>query len=198
MKVFRRLLAILGFCALSTGVMAEDGYQLVNKASTSTEPEVIEFFSYNCPHCSSLDPEVAAWLETKPAGIKFRRVPVVFHDGWDVTAKAYYIAEQLNVLDKTHNRIFHAIHAENKSLNKLDEIKPYFLEAGVSAMQFDKLAYADFNLDSKIQAGMVAMQKYGVRSVPSFVVNDRYYVDGKTAGDSKKLFQLLSTLPLKK
>lgn len=199
MKLFRRVLAVLGLSVLSWGAMADDGYQLVNKSSTSTEPEVIEFFSYNCPHCNSLDPEVAAWLETKPAGIKFRRVPVVFHEGWDVTAKAYYIAEELKVLDKVHTRVFHALHAENKSLSKLDELKPIFLDAGVSAPVFDKAAYADFNLDSKIQAGMIAMQKYGVRSVPSFVVNDRYYIDGKTTGgDSKKMFELLSTLPLKK
>lgn len=198
LKLFYRVLAIASLCLASVVALADDGYTLVNKASTSTEPEVIEFFSYNCPHCNSLDPEVAVWLESKPAAIKFRRIPVVFHDGWDVTAKAYYIAEDLKVVDKIHTRIFHYLHAEGKTLTKVEDLKPLFAEVGISAMQFDKAAYADFSLDSRIQAGMVAMQKYQVQSVPSFIVNDRYYVDGKTAGDNKKQFEILSSLPLKK
>ena len=61
--------------------------------------EVLEFFWYGCPHCYQAEAEVNAWLEDKPEGVTFTRVPATVNRGWVLMAQAYYTAEQLDVLD---------------------------------------------------------------------------------------------------
>ena len=40
--------------------------------------EVLEFFSYACPHCSAFEPTLEAWEKQVPPEVAFRRVPVPF------------------------------------------------------------------------------------------------------------------------
>lgn len=40
--------------------------------------EVMEFFSYGCPHCADLHPLLKAWAKQLPADVVLRRVPVSF------------------------------------------------------------------------------------------------------------------------
>ena len=37
--------------------------------------EVLEFFSYACPHCSSFEPMLETWAKQLPADVSLRRVP---------------------------------------------------------------------------------------------------------------------------
>ena len=63
--------------------------------------EVLEFFSYGCPHCRDLDPELVAWQKTIPADVEFRRVPVDYgREQWAVLAKAYYTYSSFGVTSK--------------------------------------------------------------------------------------------------
>ena len=57
--------------------------------------EVIEFFSYGCPHCSDLEPYLQNWFKTAPADVQFRRVPVMFQERGRVLAKIYYTLDAL-------------------------------------------------------------------------------------------------------
>src|SRR6187455_872762 len=57
---------------------------------TGKKIEVIEFFSYGCPHCAELEPHLDAWLAKLPQDVAFRRVPVMFQQRWTPLAKIYY------------------------------------------------------------------------------------------------------------
>ena len=48
--------------------------------------EVLEFFSYGCPHCADLEPILENWLKTLPPDVQFRRVPVLFQPRWNCTS----------------------------------------------------------------------------------------------------------------
>ena len=72
--------------------------------------ELIEFFSYACPHCHSLSGPLAAWLKRKPADVEFKRVPAVFNDIWLQYARVYYTLEALGLVDKLHHEVFAAVH----------------------------------------------------------------------------------------
>ena len=53
--------------------------------------EVIEFFSYGCPHCEAFYPLVSAWAAKLPHDVVFKRVPVSFNrPAWIALARAYY------------------------------------------------------------------------------------------------------------
>ena len=63
---------------------ADQGYVTLPAAQPSDsvgKTEVLEFFSYSCPHCAILEPKVEAWSKTLPDNVVLRRVPVAFNAG---------------------------------------------------------------------------------------------------------------------
>ena len=107
-------------------------YVLLSNPSPPATPgkvEVIEFFSYTCPHCYNLEPAAREWLKRKPDQVAFVRIAVSFSANWEPSARAYYAAEALGVLDKIHPRLFEAIH-QNPRMN-LDELAAFFATQGV-------------------------------------------------------------------
>ncbi len=61
--------------------------------------EVVEFFSYGCPHCNDFHPLISKWASKLPADVSFRRVPVSFGRAqWANIGKLYYAAEAIGEL----------------------------------------------------------------------------------------------------
>src|SRR5678815_4440937 len=83
---------------------------------TGKKIEVIEFFSYGCPHCAELEPHLDAWLAKLPPDVAFRRVPVMFQQRWMPLAKIYYTLEALGVESKLSPDVFKALHGQNVAL----------------------------------------------------------------------------------
>src|SRR5271154_4204868 len=80
------MLAMLTFSAANAIDMAE-GKQYtriknVQPPEKGKKIEVIEFFSYGCPHCNDLEPFLQDWMKKIPADVQFVRVPVMFQDRW--------------------------------------------------------------------------------------------------------------------
>ena len=91
----RSMLALLATAMLVSGTA---GAQLVEGKNyariTNPQPvetgkkiEVIEFFSYGCPHCAALEPYLDTWREKLPADVAFRSVPAMFEQRRDPLAK---------------------------------------------------------------------------------------------------------------
>src|SRR5262249_53556299 len=78
--------------------------------------EVIEFFSYGCPHSAELEPYLDTWLGKLPPDVQFRRVPVFFQDRWVNLGKVYYTLDAMGDEQKLSPDVFKAIHAQNVSL----------------------------------------------------------------------------------
>ena len=79
--------------------------------------EVIEFFSYNCPHCAAFEPQLEAWVKKLPPHVAFRRVPVPFV-GNDTEAKQrlYYTLEAMGKVDEFQPKVFDAIHKQRQPI----------------------------------------------------------------------------------
>ena len=80
--------------------------------TTKDKVEILEFFWYGCPHCYHIEEPLNNRLKTKADYIEFKQVPAVFYQthGWAIGAKAYYIADALDMLDTTHTSLFNAVH----------------------------------------------------------------------------------------
>ena len=143
--------------------------------ATPGKIEVLEFFSYTCPHCYDLDPTVREWLKHKPENVTFTRIAVAFGANWEPSARAYYAAEELGVLDKVHQPLFDAIHRERRKLSTEDELAAFFAEFGVDQAAFHK-AYTSFQTETQLRRGNQLAQRFGVRGVPTVIVNGQYEV----------------------
>jgi len=70
--------------------------------------EVIEFFSYACPHCSAFEPAVEAWAKKVPADVAFLRVPVPFLQNFENLMRTYYTLESMGLVDTMQRKVFTA------------------------------------------------------------------------------------------
>jgi protein dithiol oxidoreductase (disulfide-forming) len=155
--------------------------------------EVVELFWYGCPHCFKFEPAIDAWLKEKADYIEFVRVPAVFAKNWEVHARAYYVAEQLGVLDKTHGALFHALHILKRKIFSEDELAAFFAEHGVTESAFRE-AFNSFDVDSKSRAAISLTRKYGITGVPAVIVNGKYRSSARRTDTYEKLMELVDTL----
>ncbi len=166
-----------------------------NLAPDATEqPTVIEFFSYGCPACYRLEPDMKKWVAGKPANVHFQRIPVTFQPGWNEYAKAYYIAESLGILNKITPAMFNAIHVKHDNLAQTTALAKLFAQYGVSQTQFNAIFQQSPALTLAIANGDKLMQLYGINAVPTIIVNNHYVTSAVMTGDSTKLFQVIDYL----
>lgn len=155
---------------------------------------VYEFFGYKCPHCSSFQTYVKPWHEKLPKHVKLVRVPVVFQPGWDILAKAYYTAETMGIIDKTHQPLFDAIHKQRKQFRSIENIADWFAD-NFSVDRDAFLATANsFMIDSKIRQSNNMMRKMNVTSTPQLVINGKYKPNVKTLGSIPATLDLATYL----
>jgi thiol:disulfide interchange protein DsbA len=181
----RHWLLILLACAFPFAVHAADppfqegkDYVRLPTPIPTAKPgqiEVVEMFSYTCPHCRSLEPAVNEWLARKPDNVTFVQVAVALGSSWEPTARAYYAAQSLGVLEKIHKPLFDAIHQEKRRLNNVDALAVFFVEQGVDEQAF-RNAYSSFQTETQLRRGNQLAQRYGVRGVPAIIVNGKYDV----------------------
>ncbi|WP_024871861.1 thiol:disulfide interchange protein DsbA/DsbL [Tolumonas lignilytica] len=155
-------------------------YEVIRQTSTP-KPEVMEFFSYFCPHCYQFEPIMAELRKQLPADVTFKRTPVAFlgKEMGPELQRAYAVADLLKVEDKVTPLFFNLIHAERQPPQNRADVRAVFVKAGVDGKDFDGA------IDSFAVNGMVAQYdrntgSMNIRAVPSTVVNGKYLV--KTEG----------------
>ena len=151
--------------------------------------EVVEVFSYGCPHCFEFEPSIEAWVAKQPSDVQFRRLPAVFRKEWEILAQAYYAAEVLGVVNKVNMPIFEAVHL--KGLNPSDPavLASVFKEsAGVDGEEFLKVLNS-FGVRSKVLQADAQGRMYRLAGVPTLIVAGKYTVYGQnnTGGNVDRL-----------
>jgi len=155
--------------------------------------EVLELFWYGCPHCYHLEPQLAAWRETKPDDVEFVRMPAVLGPDWELLARAYYTMELLGVEEPVHKALFEHIHKQRKPIRTVADVKAVFVEHGVSEQDFDR-TFQSFAVITKTNRARQARALYGLTGVPVLVVNGKYLTSAQMAGGNKEMLQVVDFL----
>jgi len=174
-------------------------YRLVEKpvrAEAGNDVEVIEFFWYGCPHCFHLEPEIARWLEHKPAGVTFRRIPAAASPRWVPHAKAFYAAEPLGVLDKLHEPLFKALHEQGRKIFTDDQIIAFAGEQGIDEDAF-RAAYNSFPVDMQVRKSAELVERYNIDGVPAIVIDGKYVTSATQTGSTARMFDVIDYLAAK-
>jgi protein dithiol oxidoreductase (disulfide-forming) len=161
--------------------------------TTGAQIEVLEVFSYACSHCAHFEPTLAAWKTTMPKNAKLIYMPAVFQPSWVPYARAFYAAQQLGVLEKSHARMFKALFEEQKQFANIDEIAAWYAQFGVSAKAFTD-AFTNAGMEAKLQRVVDLTPKYGVEGTPTMIVDGKYKFDVTMAGGPDKVGPLLNFL----
>ncbi len=184
MKLF--LLSVIGLFAAAVQAQPEpfqEGVHYVRLAEPvrprdPTKIEVVEVFQYGCTHCYRFEPLVKAWAKTVASDVDFYQLPVIWNATGQLHAQAFYAAQALGVLSKTHEAMFAAIHDQNNMLNSKEKIQQIFVNAGVNAEQFNK-AFDAFGVTSQINQAKARALSYKIEGTPELIVAGKYRISGR-------------------
>ncbi|GGF69212.1 thiol:disulfide interchange protein DsbA/DsbL [Alteromonas lipolytica] len=170
----------------------------------SDSPQVVEFFSYWCPHCYRTEPFVADLKKSLDKGVKFEKVHVNFmayasQQVQDEVTTGMLIAKALKQEDKLGGAIFNYIHKQRATITGLKDVRNIFIINGVEPEQFDKLAKS-FGVKSMLRKNNKTVEDYRreVRSVPTFIVNGKYKVQFTRDTTPTERLELINYLAAKR
>jgi protein dithiol oxidoreductase (disulfide-forming) len=151
--------------------------------------EVIEFYSYGCPHCRDLEEHLGPWIKKVPENVSFKRVPVAFQQQWVNLGKIYYTLEALG-RDDLSVKVFQAIHGAGL---KLAEEKVFFDWAKSNGLDENKVKemWNSFSINSKMNRARTLASNYQVDSVPMLFVDGKYKVQGRQHKDVPPMLDFL-------
>jgi protein dithiol oxidoreductase (disulfide-forming) len=182
------LLAPLAFASTAgaepaTPQLADSDFRALTPAQPTSSPgkiEVIEFFSFACPHCKEFYPLLTTWLAKQPKDVVLVRVPVGFNrPPWINLQRAYYALQSTGDIARLDGALFQAIHDEGRQLFDEQSLADWVGANGGSAEKFTA-AYTSFGVNNQtVQADTLA-EKYGVEGVPTMAVNGEYVAQGQT------------------
>lgn len=178
--MFKRLFATV-LLSLAAVTAVAGPYQTLANAGRVEKPgliEVREFFWYGCPHCYTLEPHLANWLKSKPADVNFVRTPAALNPVWEASARGYYTAEIMGILEKSHGPLFQAIHRGGQRYYDQASLTKFYSSFGVSPATFAS-TYNSFAVSGKVERSRALAKFYGLDGVPAVIVNGKYLIKGE-------------------
>jgi protein dithiol oxidoreductase (disulfide-forming) len=182
------IVALLPLVAAAQLVEGTDYRTLAPPQPTSSpgKIEVLEFFSYACPHCAKFYPIVSAWAAKLPKDVVFKRVAVSYgRPPWMNLSRTYYALQATGDLKKLDGALFSGIHEEHQNLFDEQSIAEWVGKQGGDASRF-AAAYVSFGVNNQtVQADQMA-EDYAIDAVPTLVVNGRYVVMSPSQGTDQE------------
>lgn len=193
MLIRRSLLALMlmAVCAPVLGdVAAGRDFRVLRSGQRSDSPgkiEVIEYFSYGCPHCFDLHPLITKWSAKLAKDVVFKRVAIsIGHRSWAELAHAYYALEGTGNLARLDDALFDAVHKERLPLTDQQSISAWVGKQGVDAGKF-AAAYQSFSVNTKVTHAEQMALEDRINALPTVVVAGKFAVLGHTHQDTLRI-----------
>ena len=175
--------------ALAQGAVPAEGAQFT-RVEPSVAPqiagklEVLEFFSYACPHCSAFEPMLQAWAAKLPADVAFQRVPVPFLANSENFQRTYYALQTLGQVEAVQRKVFAAVHVERARLDKPADIAALMAKNGIDSAKFLDV-FNSFSVANSVSKAKKLYAAYRIDGVPALAVQGRYLTSPSQAGGSE-------------
>jgi thiol:disulfide interchange protein DsbA len=169
---------ILAFSASAAQITDGKQYTTLDKP-VQGEPQVLEFFSFYCPHCYQFEQvwHIPANVKKKlPEGTKMTKYHVEFLGplGKQLT-QAWAVAISLGVQDKITAPMFEAVQ-KKMTVQSVADIRQVFIDAGVKAEEYDA-AWNSFVVKSLVAQQEKAAADLQLQGVPAMFVNGKYAIN---------------------
>ncbi len=135
--------------------------------------EVVEVFSYGCIHCYHFSADADTLSKSLPKNVDFHYVPASFSPAWEPYARAFYAAQELGILKRTHLALFKAKFYDHYPLNSLSDMADFYAKHGTTAKAFLKAAHSH-ETDRKLARSNALIKDWGVQGTPTIVVDGKY------------------------
>ena len=157
--------------------------------------EVVEVFGYVCPACNMFQPVVRAWKAQLPANVRFTYVPAQFGGTWDRYARAYYAADALGLVPRTHDLLYNAIHLDRtlkgeRGEDSVQDIAAFYARFGADPKQFAS-TMSSFAIDGKLRKAKQFTTRSAIEGTPTLIVDGKYRILGRTREDQIRILDQL-------
>lgn len=141
---------------------------------TGGKIEVLEFFSYGCPHCHDFSEPFERWSRKQPKDVSVRRVPVTFgRPQWVVLGRLFYTIQTLK-MPALDAGAFAAIHQQGRMLYDDQAVLQWAAsQPGVDANKFKEVYFSQEVTNAMKKADAMAAS-YQIDAVPSIIVGGHY------------------------
>jgi thiol:disulfide interchange protein DsbA len=161
---------------------------------TGDKVEVLEIFSYACPHCGHVAPTVSAWKAKKPKQAELRYLPAVWQKpSWPEYAAVFFSAKKLGVLEKSHDALFDLLYVKQKPPQSLDEVAQFFTQFGIKAEDFVATMNSE-EVRAQLADAAQVVANYEIEGTPAFIVGGRWRFDVTSAGGQEQIAELINYL----
>ncbi|MCL1961636.1 MAG: thiol:disulfide interchange protein DsbA/DsbL [Desulfovibrionaceae bacterium] len=189
--------ALSGLLALPIRAQSGKGYvelrQRVQSEAPAGQIEVIEFFSYGCSHCRDFEPIFSNWKKSVPKDVLVHQVHVGFNKSFEPLQRLFYALEALDQVDAVQTKVYSALQADGKRLDKPEVLLPWIAEQGLDRAKFEE-AYKSFGVATKVLRAVQLQEAYGVEGTPALGIAGRFYTDGAMAGGFDAMLKLADQL----
>ena len=158
--------------------------------------EVVELFSFGCPHCYELDTYISQWGTEQASHVAFRQLPAVWNAPMKTLAQAYYAAEALGVEKQTHMKLFEAIVIRQQKISTPEDLADFYAANGVDKNAFNE-AFASEAVAQQVAQSETMTRRYNPAGVPEIIVNGKYRVDRMRAGGLAQMVEVVDYLVTK-
>lgn len=191
------LVPLAAGAAPTTAPVEGQDYELIAEpgpfAPLAGKIEVVELFGYTCPHCAHFEPLLETWAAKQPVDVRLTLVPAAFGGSWDSYARAFYAAEQVGVLKRSHGEMFKALH-EQRSLPvqnvSPEELATFYANYGVQPQRYID-ALRSTGVDAKVKNARAFAMRVRPPGTPALIINGKYLVKGRTFEDSLRIADAL-------
>jgi thiol:disulfide interchange protein DsbA len=218
--MFKRLIAsaVLSALSLLSATAAAQGpvkwiegihyfrLQPAQPTSTPGKVEVLDVFSYACPACNAFEPTFDKLKAALPAGAQIAYLPAAFNpqEDWPVFQRAFLAAENLGVVEKTHDAMYDAVWGKNTlaiidanhhllpqaQQPTIDDVAKFYAGYGIKPADFVAMANS-FTIASKIRGADAQLLAEQVDSTPTIIVNGKYRVTPRSAGGYQQVIDVV-------
>jgi len=167
-------------------------YEVLENDEACSQPEVMEFFAYQCPHCYKLEPFAEKWQQQKPDNVKFIAVPThLGHKEFGSFLIVHQTAIGLNMLDKVVPKLFERIHKYKKGFSSQADAVNFLVSAGADENEALKEIQSGEKIKTAMDNNFKLLAQYKITGVPTVVVNKKYKFSVSQAGGYEKVFDMV-------
>ena len=190
--MFLRTMVVLFVTLMATTAQAKElieneHFEVVDTKATS-EPEIIEYFSFYCIACYRFEPIAKELASTYPSAFKKSHTSGLSPKpgmGKKMT-QAYALALMLNKEQAISESIFKQQFGQRQSIDTQDKLKDIFVQAGVSEKDFER-GYNSFSVKARARQMDKDARDKNITGTPTLIVNDKYKIPINGFRDSDDL-----------
>ncbi|MFC5580641.1 thiol:disulfide interchange protein DsbA/DsbL [Rhodanobacter terrae] len=191
-------------------------YFVIEPAQPTSHPgkiEVTEVFSYACPACNAFHSTADQIAKSLPPNAVMNYLAASFRpdENWPLFQRAFYAAQALGVVGKTHDAMFDAAWKTGELATydlkagkpkpkeawpTIDDIAKFYAKYGVDPKEFVGVANS-FSINTQMKRADDLMKAYGVDSTPTMIIDGKYRFTTSSAGGYAQSIELTQWLVAK-